>query len=173
MYLSPSYKHQSNYVNCITYEGIATLDDSVVSSGTFNIVMTSKSNKYIKVTKGHAMGMLKTCEEDQICTIHRAVTFEQKPVKEKEVYSEFQKVEKSLYHIPTRNKKTGKIEVNLSPVTHINELCPQQDFVNYNKPALQDTPIDKQTKADLDKLLDNNKDAFAEDERQIGTIPTY
>ena len=74
------------------------------------------------------MDMLKTCEEDQICTIHRVVTFEQKPVKEKEVNSEFQKVEKSLYHIPTRNKKTGKIEVNtllkkdLSPVTHIKEL---------------------------------------------------
>ena len=27
------------------------------------------------------------------------------------------------------------------------------------------------TKADLDKLLHNNKDAFAEDESQIGTIP--
>ena len=98
-------------------------------------------------------------------------------MKEKEVKSEFQKVEKSLYHIPTRNKKTGKIEVNklfknyLSPVTHINELGSQQDFVNYNKPALQDAPIDKKTKADLDKLLDNNKDAFAEDERQIGTTP--
>ena len=98
-------------------------------------------------------------------------------MKEKEVNSEFQKVEKSLYHIPTRNKKTGKIEVNtllkkdISPVTHINELGPQQDFVNYNKPALQDAPIDKQTKADLDKLLDNNKGAFAEDERQIGTTP--
>ena len=57
---------------------------------------------------------------------------------------------------------------DLSPVTHINELGPQQDFVNYNKPALQDSPIDKQTKADLEKLLDNNKDAFAEDKRQIG-----
>ena len=56
--------------------------------------------------------MLKTCEEDQICTIHNIVTFAQKPVKEKEVNSEFQKVEKSLHHMPTRNKKTGKIEVN-------------------------------------------------------------
>ena len=58
-------------------------------------------------------------------------------------------MEKSLYYIPTRNKKTGKIEVNtllkknLSPVTHINELGPQQDFVNYNEPALQDEPIDR------------------------------
>ena len=58
------------------------------------------------------MGMLKSCQEDHICTIHRVVTFEQKPVKEKEVKSKFQKVEKSLYDILTRNKKTGKIEVN-------------------------------------------------------------
>ena len=61
---------------------IVTLDDSVVSSGTFNLVMTNRSNKHIKVTKGHTIGMLKTCE-DQICTIHRFVTFEQWPVKEK------------------------------------------------------------------------------------------
>ena len=173
----PSYKHRLNYVCCTTYEGIVTLDDSVVTSGTFNIVMTNKSNKHIKVTKDHTMGMLKTCEEDQICTIHRVATFEEKPVKEMEVNSEFQKVEKSLHLIPTRHMKTGRIEVNtllkkdLSPVTHINELGPQQDFVNYNKPALQDAPIDKQTKADLHKLLDNNKDVFAEDARQIGTAP--
>ena len=77
----PSYKHSSNYVNCNTYEGIITLDDSVVSSGTFNIVMTNRSNKHIKVTEGKIMGMLKTCEEDQICTIHWVVTIEQRPVK--------------------------------------------------------------------------------------------
>ena len=124
----PSYKHRSNYANCTTYEGTVTLSDSIVSSGTFNIVMTNRFNKHIKVTKGHTMGMLKPCEEDQICTIHRVVTFQQKPVKEKEVKSKFQKVEKSLQHILTRNRKTGKIEVNtllkkdLSPITHINEL---------------------------------------------------
>ena len=60
----PSYKYRSNFINCTTYEGIVTLYDRVVSSGTFNIVMANKSNKHIKVTKGHAMGMLKTCEED-------------------------------------------------------------------------------------------------------------
>ena len=117
--------------------------------------------------------MLKTCEGDQICTMHRVVAFDQKPRTEKEVKSEFQKAEKSLYHIPTRNKKTGKTEVNtllkkdLSPVTNINELGPQQDFVNYSKPSLQDAPIDKQTNIDLD----NNKDAFTEDERHTGTTP--
>ena len=60
---------------------------------------------------------------------------------------------------------------DISPVTPINELGPQQDFVTYNKPALQDAPITKQTKADLDKLLDNIKDAFAEDKRQIDKTP--
>ena len=100
-----------------------------------------------------------------------------KSLKEKEVKSEFQKVEKRLYHIPTRNRNTGKIEINtllkkeLSPVTHINELYPQQEFVNYNKPTLLDAPTDKQTEADLDKLLDNNKDSFAADERQRGKTP--
>ena len=108
----PSYKHRSNYANCTTYEGTVTLDNSVVSLGTFNTVTTNKFNKHIKVTKSHTMGILKTCEEDWICTIHRVVTFEQKPMKEKEVKFEFYKVEKSLYHIPTRNKKTGNTEVN-------------------------------------------------------------
>ena len=100
-----------------------------------------------------------------------------KPVREKEVKSEFHPVEKNLYHIPTRNKKTGKIEVNtllkedLSPITEINEMGPQQDFVNYKKPVLLDTTINRQTKLDLDKLHDVNKDAFAEDEMPIGTTP--
>ena len=79
VYLSLHINYRSNYVNCTTYEGIATLHDSVDSSGTFNIVMTNRSNKPIKATQGHTMGMLKTCEEDQIYTIHRVVTFEQKP----------------------------------------------------------------------------------------------
>ena len=72
--------------------------------------------------------MLKTCGEDETCAILRVVTFEQKPVKEKEVKCQFQKVEKNLYHIPTRNKKTGRIDVNTllkkDPVTHINGLGP-------------------------------------------------
>ena len=54
----PSYKHRSNYANYTTYEGTVTLDDSVVSWGTFNIVMTNRSNKHIQVTKGHTMDML-------------------------------------------------------------------------------------------------------------------
>ena len=36
---------------------------------------------------------------------------------------------------------------------------------------LLDAPIDRQTKLNLDELLDANKDAFAEDERRVGTTP--
>ena len=74
-----SYTHRSNNFNCTTHEGTVTFDDSVVSSGTSNIDMTNRSNKHVKVTNNHTMCMLKTCDEDQICTIHRVVTFEQKP----------------------------------------------------------------------------------------------
>ena len=81
-----------------------------------------------------------------------------------------------MYHIPIRNEKTSKIEVKTLlkkgeyfPV--INEIGPQQDFVKYKKPELQDAPIDTQIKIDLEKLLEANKDSFAEDERQIGTTP--
>ena len=53
----------------------------------------------------------------------------------------------------------------------INEIGLQQDFVEHKKPQLQDAPIDRKTKLDLEKLSEANKDAFAEDERQIGTTP--
>ena len=85
-------------------------------------------------------------------------------------------VGKDFYHIPIRNEKTGKIEVNTLlkkgeyfPV--INEIGPQQDFVKYMKPELQDASIDKQIKTALEKLLEANQDSFAEDERQIDMTP--
>ena len=53
----------------------------------------------------------------------------------------------------------------------INEIGPQQDFVEHKKPQLHDAPIDRKTKLDLEKLSEENKDAFAEDERQIGITP--
>ena len=46
-----------------------------------------------------------------------------------------------------------------------------EDFVSHQKPQLQDAPIDHRTNLDLEKLLEDNKDAFAEEERQIGTTP--
>ena len=47
----------------------------------------------------------------------------------------------------------------------------KQDFVKYKKSELQDAPIDKQIKINLQKLLEANNNSFAEDERQIGTTP--
>ena len=46
---------------------------------------------------------------------------------------------------------------DISPVTHINELGPQQDFVNYSKPALKDSPIDKRQKLTLTNNLTTTK----------------
>ena len=58
-----------------------------------------------------------------------------------------------------------------SPGIDINEIGPQQDFVEHKKPQWHDAPIDRKTKLDLEKLFEKNKDVFAEDERQIGTTP--
>ena len=44
----PSYKKRSKYFTCTAYEGTVSLDDSVASSGTVNIVMTNRSNKHVK-----------------------------------------------------------------------------------------------------------------------------
>ena len=74
----PSYRHRANYVNCYTYDGLVTLDEHAASSGSFNIVMTNSSNQHVKVIKNQTLGMLKSCDSDQICTIHRLVTFEPK-----------------------------------------------------------------------------------------------
>ena len=114
--------------------------------------------------------MLKTCQDDTICTIHRIVSFDKVPMKGEGGKTVEKQVGKDLYHIPIRNEKTGKIEVNTLlkkgeyfPV--INEIGPQQHFVKYKKPELQDASIDKQIKIELENLLEANQDSFAEDER--------
>ena len=43
--------------------------------------------------------------------------------------------------------------------------------MHYKKPSLLDTPVNKQAKHDLERLLEEKHDAFAEDERQIGKSP--
>ena len=35
-------------------------------------------------------------------------------------------------------------EEDLSPVTRINKIGPQEDFVEHSKPELKDSPIDRQ-----------------------------
>ena len=78
-------------------------------------------NLDVKVTKNQTLGMLKSCDQDQICTIHRLVTFEPKssgeeginPDQTKQSHGnsiENETVTKDFYQIPTRNKHR-KIEV--------------------------------------------------------------
>ena len=90
--------------------------------------------------------------------------------------SDLDPTKENLYYVPTRNPRTGRLEVNTLPKkdfysVQINGIGPQQDYVHYRKPSLLDAPINKQTKCDLERLLVENHDAFAEDERQIGTTP--
>ena len=76
----PSNRHKSHYANCKTYNGLLTFDDQNTKSGSFEIVMINNSNQHIKVAKNQTLGMLKSCEQEQICTIHRLVTFEHKQI---------------------------------------------------------------------------------------------
>ena len=120
--------------------------------------------------------MLRTCQDDKICTIHKIVSFDKVPVKGEGDKTVKKQVGKDLYHIASKNERIGKIEVNTllkkgEYFSVINEIGPEQDFVKYKKPELQDAPIDTQIKTDLDKLLEANKDSFAEHERQITTTP--
>ena len=124
--------------------------------------------KHAKINNNQTLGMLRTCQDDKICTIYRIVSFDKVPVKGEGDETVQKQVGNDLYHIPTRREKTGKIEVNTLlkkgeyfPV--INEIGPQQDFMKYKKPELQHTPLDAQIKIDLEKLLEANKDSFAED----------
>ena len=96
------------------------------------------------------------CIQDQICTIHRLVTFEPKslggewinPNQTKQSHDntiENKIVTKDFYQIPTRNKY-GEIEVltvlkdNISTVNKITDTA-LDEFVSHKKPELQDAPI--------------------------------
>ena len=71
----------------------------------------------------------------------------------------------NLYYVPTRNPKTGRLEVNtltrkdFSPVW-VNEVGPQHDYVHYRKPSLLHALVNKQIRHDLGRLLEVNHDAF-------------
>ena len=154
----PSNRHQSNYVNCNTYNGLVTFDEHTSGSGSFNIVMTNNSHQHIKVTKNQTLGTLKSCDQDQICTIHRLVTFEPKSLGGEGINPNQTKlshnnsignetVTKDFNQIPTRNKH-GEIEVltvfkdNISTVNKITDTS-LDEFVSHKKPVLQDAPMIK------------------------------
>ena len=142
--------------------------------------------------------MLKSCDSDQICTLHRIVTFEPKSLQRDEIKPNYTKnsqtvnsintqntsntstkpetITKDFYRIPTRNKH-GDIEVltllkdNVPSMNKITNTTFEEEFISHQKPVLQDAPIDQKIKLELEQLLDRNQDCFAEDERQIGTTP--
>ena len=137
--------------------------------------------------------MFKSCDSDQICTIHRLITFEPKSIEGEGIKidhtkspqtinsiktqpttnnsHEVQSVTKDFYHIPTRNKK-GEIEIQtllkdeVSKINKITDTAFEEEFVSHQKPKLQDGPIDQRTKLELEQLLIRNSDCFAEDECQ-------
>ena len=194
----PSFRHRSSYVDCHTYEGLVTFDKNIANSGSFNIVMTNNSSRFVKITKNQTLGMLKSCDSDQICTIHRIVTSESKSLQRDEIKPDYTKdsqtvnsiniqntnntstkpktITKVFYRIPTRNKH-GDIEVltllkdNVPSMNKITYTVFEEEFISHPKPVLQDAPIDQKIKLELEQLLERNQDCFAEDERQIGTTP--
>ena len=147
------------------------MDDTIVRSGVFNIIMSNKSTRHIKIHSYQTVGMLHSCEDSQICTIHEIVTFDKNPRKERDDRSDT-----SPIPCTPRNPRTGRLEVNtlsqkdFYPV-QINEVGPQHDYVHYRKPSLLNAPVNIQTRHDLEGLLEENHDAFTEDERQIGNTP--
>ena len=177
VWFEPSFKHRSLYSHCDTYEGLVTVDDTIASSGVFNIVMTNKLNRHIKIHSGQTMDRLRSCEDSQICTIHEIESFGRNPREGRDDTPDPDTTEGNFYYIPTINPKTHRLEVNtllskdFYPV-QVNETGPQCDYVHYRKPSLLDALVDKQTRDDLNRLLEVSHDAFADDKRQIGTTPS-
>ena len=71
----------------------------------------------------------------------------------------------------------GRLEVNILPrkdfyPTQVKQVGPKHDYVHYRKPSLLDAPVNKQTRDELERLLEVNHDTFAEDKRQVGTTPS-
>ena len=100
--------------------------------------------------------------------------FDKNPRKGRDGKSDPDPTKGNLYYVPTRNQRMGRFEVNTLPKkdfypAQINEEGPQHNYVHYRKPSLLDASVNKQTRPDLKRLLEENHEAFAEDERQIGT----
>ena len=174
----PSLRHRTNYHSCDTYAGIVTMDEEVMKSGKFCITMTNKSHHHVKMHEGQTVGLIKNCPEGNITTIHKIVTFDKVlDTKGQGKSNTLIEQEEDFYCIPLRNKKTGLIEVetvlkgDTTSEAKTYEIGIHQDFVRYSKPNLKNAPINRKTQLDLDKLLENNDDAFAKDERHIGTTP--
>ena len=77
----PSVRLKAVCTGCTKYEGIVSIDDEIFQSGIFNVVMTNTSMKHVKINNNQTMGMVRTCQDDKICTIHRIVSLNRVPVK--------------------------------------------------------------------------------------------
>ena len=96
----PSFRHRSLYSHCHTNEGFVTVDDNIVSSGVFNIVMTNMSNRHIKIHSNQTMGMLHSCEDSKICMLHEIVTFDWNPKDGRDGKSDPDPTKGNLYYVP-------------------------------------------------------------------------
>ena len=125
----PLYRHRSNYIDCHTYEGSVTLDEHTASSGSFAIIMTNKSNRYVKVTKNETLRMLQSCDSDQICTIHRILIFEPKPLEREGANPNHSKNIKVIISINTQpvNNNTPETQ-NMTKDNNTKILAVAKDF---------------------------------------------
>ena len=92
-----------------------TVDDTIACSGIFNIVMTNKLNRHLKIHSGQTMGMLGSCEDSQICTIHEIVSFGRNPREGRDDTPDSDTMEGNLYYVPIGNPTMGRLEVNTLP----------------------------------------------------------
>ena len=105
------------------------------------------------------------------------MSFGRNPSKGRDATPDPDTTEGNFYYMPTRNPKMGRLEVNTLPrkdfyPVQVNKTDPQHDYLHYRKPSLLDALVYKQTRADLNRLLEVNHDACADDESQIGTTPS-
>ena len=80
--------------------------------------------------------------------------------------------QRKIYTMSPQETQGWVDEVNTLPKkdfypVQMNEVGPQHNCVHYRKPSLLDAPFNKQTRHDLERLLDENHDIFVKDERQI------
>ena len=101
----PLFRHRSLYSHCNIYDRLVTVDDNIVSSGVFNIVMTNKSNRHIKIHNNQTMGMLCSCEDSQICIFHEIVMFDQNPREGRDGKSGPDPTKGNLYYCPHKKPK--------------------------------------------------------------------
>ena len=64
--------------------------------------MTNNSSQFVKITKNQTLGMLKSCDSDQICTIHWIVTFESKSLERDGIKQDYRKNSQTVNSINTK-----------------------------------------------------------------------